>query len=166
MWKYKTPGIPDELFLQSDKVPGPTKEEIRVVTISKARLREGAYVLDVGCGTAKYLSLFSCKKIGIDPASELLKQADVPVVQGVAERLPFSANSFDIVLSLTAIHNFDDSKLALNEIFRVARRDIVISVLRKSLKFTEIEKAINEILSVHKRIEETFDVIFFCRKSF
>ena len=51
MWKYKTPGIPDELFLQSDKVPGPTKEEIRVVTISKARIREGAYVLDVGCGT-------------------------------------------------------------------------------------------------------------------
>jgi len=51
MWNYRTPGIPDELFLQSDKVPGPTKEEIRVLTISKARLKEGAYVLDVGCGT-------------------------------------------------------------------------------------------------------------------
>ena len=51
MWKYKTPGIPDELFLQSDKVPGPTKEEVRVLTISKARLKEGSYVLDVGCGT-------------------------------------------------------------------------------------------------------------------
>jgi cobalt-precorrin-6B (C15)-methyltransferase len=51
MWTYKTPGIPDELFLQSDNVPGPTKEEIRVVTISKARLKEGFYVIDVGCGT-------------------------------------------------------------------------------------------------------------------
>jgi len=51
MWSYKTPGIPDELFLQSDKVPGPTKEEVRVLTISKARLREGFYVVDVGCGT-------------------------------------------------------------------------------------------------------------------
>jgi len=51
MWKYKTPGIPDELFLQSDRVPGPTKEETRVITISKARLREGFYVVDVGCGT-------------------------------------------------------------------------------------------------------------------
>ena len=51
MWKYKTPGIPDELFLQSDGVPGPTKEEIRVITISKARLHEGFYVVDVGCGT-------------------------------------------------------------------------------------------------------------------
>src|SRR4030066_1546004 len=50
-WTYKTPGIPDELFNQSDDVPGPTKEEIRVVTISKARLREGDVVIDVGCGT-------------------------------------------------------------------------------------------------------------------
>jgi cobalt-precorrin-6B (C15)-methyltransferase len=51
MWSYKTPGIPDKLFLQSDKVPGPTKEEVRVLTISKARLQEGFYVVDVGCGT-------------------------------------------------------------------------------------------------------------------
>ncbi|MCL5950049.1 MAG: precorrin-6Y C5,15-methyltransferase (decarboxylating) subunit CbiT [Candidatus Bathyarchaeota archaeon] len=50
-WIYKTPGIPDEAFNQSDEVPGPTKEEIRAVTISKARLREGDVVIDVGCGT-------------------------------------------------------------------------------------------------------------------
>lgn len=50
-WTYKTPGIPDDLFNQSDGVPGPTKEEIRVVTISKARLREDSVVIDVGCGT-------------------------------------------------------------------------------------------------------------------
>ncbi|MGB9959094.1 MAG: precorrin-6Y C5,15-methyltransferase (decarboxylating) subunit CbiT [Candidatus Bathyarchaeales archaeon] len=50
MWSYKTPGIPDELFITSESVPGPTKEEIRALTISKARLREGAYVIDVGCG--------------------------------------------------------------------------------------------------------------------
>jgi cobalt-precorrin-6B (C15)-methyltransferase len=50
-WVYKTPGIPDEAFNQSDEVPGPTKEEIRVITISKARLREGDVVIDVGCGT-------------------------------------------------------------------------------------------------------------------
>ena len=50
-WAYKTSGIPDELFNQNDKVPGPTKEEIRVLTISKARLCEGSIVIDVGCGT-------------------------------------------------------------------------------------------------------------------
>jgi cobalt-precorrin-6B (C15)-methyltransferase len=51
MWTCRTPGIPDEMFVQSDEVPGPTKEEIRVITISKARLREGSVVMDVGCGT-------------------------------------------------------------------------------------------------------------------
>lgn len=50
-WAYKTGGIPDELFNQNDKVPGPTKEEIRVITISKARLSEDSVVIDVGCGT-------------------------------------------------------------------------------------------------------------------
>ncbi len=50
-WAYKTPGIPDDLFTQNDSVPGPTKEEIRVITISKARLNEGSVVIDVGCGT-------------------------------------------------------------------------------------------------------------------
>jgi cobalt-precorrin-6B (C15)-methyltransferase len=50
-WAYKTAGIPDELFNQNDKVPGPTKEEIRVLTISKARLSVGSIVIDVGCGT-------------------------------------------------------------------------------------------------------------------
>lgn len=51
MWKYRTPGIPDETFNQNDQVPGPTKEETRVLTISKARLCEGSVVVDVGCGT-------------------------------------------------------------------------------------------------------------------
>lgn len=50
-WAHRTPGIPDKSFDQSDLVPGPTKEEVRVVTISKARLNEGSIVIDVGCGT-------------------------------------------------------------------------------------------------------------------
>jgi cobalt-precorrin-6B (C15)-methyltransferase len=63
MWKFKTPGIPEDLFIQSDKVPGPTKEEIRVLTISKARLKEGSYVVDVGCGTGG-LTVESALQVG------------------------------------------------------------------------------------------------------
>jgi len=37
MWKTKTPGIPDEFFERDEKVPI-TKEEVRVVQISKGRL--------------------------------------------------------------------------------------------------------------------------------
>lgn len=51
LWTYQTPGVPDEMFDQSDWVPGPTKEEIRVISISKARLCSNSVVADVGCGT-------------------------------------------------------------------------------------------------------------------
>ena len=50
MWKYSTPGIPDESFERLEEVPI-TKEEVRVVQISKARLSPGQTVYDVGCGS-------------------------------------------------------------------------------------------------------------------
>ena len=50
MWNFKTPGIPDAEFERSEKVPI-TKEEVRAIQISKARLRPGQTVYDVGCGS-------------------------------------------------------------------------------------------------------------------
>ena len=50
MWNAKTPGIPDELFDRDENVPI-TKEEVRVVQISKARLKPGMIVYDIGCGS-------------------------------------------------------------------------------------------------------------------
>ncbi|MCL5877200.1 MAG: precorrin-6Y C5,15-methyltransferase (decarboxylating) subunit CbiT [Candidatus Bathyarchaeota archaeon] len=63
-WPYKTPGIPDESFNQSDAVPGPTKEEIRVITIAKGRLNEGQVVIDVGCGTGG-LTVEAALQVGV-----------------------------------------------------------------------------------------------------
>jgi cobalt-precorrin-6B (C15)-methyltransferase len=50
MWNYKTPGIPDEHFERAEKVPI-TKEEVRTIQISKARLKPGQVVYDIGCGS-------------------------------------------------------------------------------------------------------------------
>ena len=50
MWNYKTPGIPDEFFERVEKVPI-TKEEVRTIQISKARLKTGQTVYDIGCGS-------------------------------------------------------------------------------------------------------------------
>lgn len=50
MWNYKTPGIPDESFERTENVPI-TKEEVRTIQISKARLKPGQVVYDVGCGS-------------------------------------------------------------------------------------------------------------------
>ena len=46
MWNAKTPGIPDELFDRDENVPI-TKEEVRAVQISKARLKPGMTVYAV-----------------------------------------------------------------------------------------------------------------------
>ena len=47
--KHSTTGISDECFIRGD-VPM-TKAEIRILTLSKLKLREGMNFLDIGCGT-------------------------------------------------------------------------------------------------------------------
>lgn len=41
----------DDEFIKTEKVPGPTKEEIRALVISKTRLTDEDVVVDIGCGT-------------------------------------------------------------------------------------------------------------------
>lgn len=115
MWTFRTPGIPDELFSQSEAVPGPTKEEIRVITISKARLSDGSVVFDVGCGTGG-LTVEAAIQVGskgkvyaIDKNPEAVKftkinvekfnlQETVSVKQGIAPDLLTELPSADSVL--------------------------------------------------------------------
>lgn len=82
MWKHGTPGIPDELFERVENVPI-TKEEVRVIQISKARLSQGQIVYDIGCGSGS-ISIEASHQVGttgkvfsidIDPnAVELTKK--------------------------------------------------------------------------------------------
>ncbi|MFB5627704.1 MAG: precorrin-6Y C5,15-methyltransferase (decarboxylating) subunit CbiT [Nitrosarchaeum sp.] len=70
MWNYKTPGIPDEAFERSENVPI-TKEEVRVIQISKAKLCPGYTVYDIGCGSGSIsieaaIQIESGKVIAID----------------------------------------------------------------------------------------------------
>ncbi|MCS6767316.1 MAG: precorrin-6Y C5,15-methyltransferase (decarboxylating) subunit CbiT [Candidatus Nitrosocaldus sp.] len=62
LWPYRTPGIPDELFVRDERVPI-TKEEVRVIALSKARLREGYRVIDVGSGTGS-ISIEASMQVG------------------------------------------------------------------------------------------------------
>jgi ubiquinone/menaquinone biosynthesis C-methylase UbiE len=159
-------GYYDQIASGYDELHGEEQLNKAKFILQNLEVKPSDVLLDIGCGTARALSVFGCEKVGIDPSFELLKLAQIPVVQGVAEKLPFPANAFDVVLSITAIHHFSDIKQALLEMMRVSRRDIIISVFKKAQKFKEIEEAIMSVLPVHKRIEETYDVVFFARKTF
>jgi ubiquinone/menaquinone biosynthesis C-methylase UbiE len=112
-------------------------------------------VLDVGCGTAFYSNLFK-DYTGIDNSKGMLSKSDANVIHGEAENLPFKDKSFDTVISLTAIHNFKNTKRAIQEMKRVTKKKIGITVLKKSKKLKEIENELKDF----KRIEEDKDFIF------
>ncbi len=122
-------------------------------------------LLDVGCGSGISTRFWQCKTFGIDPSEELIKIAKQKDKEGdyiiaSAEKLPFPDKSFDIVTSITAVHNFKDIEKALNEIKRVAKGRVILSILKKSEKAGKIKQLISSLFEIEKEIEEDKDVIF------
>lgn len=153
----------DEISVGYSELHGAEQRAKAEIILQNLKIAPDDELLDVGCGDGAATALFPCRKTGIDPSAGLLKKAPFKTVHGKAEKLPFPDKSFDIVISLTAAHNFDDVEKALNEIKRVAKRDIVVSVLKRSSRFQRIEKLINTNFKVIKNVEQPHDMIYFCR---
>ena len=102
-------------------------------------LNSDSKVLDVGC--AKGFMLHDFKELipgievhGIDISEYAIKNS-IPSVRDSlrvadARDLPFSDNTFDLVISITTVHNFDQLGCikALQEIDRVSRKNAFITV--------------------------------------
>lgn len=148
------------------------EEQLKKLSIIKSRniVKKSDSLLDVGCGTGFSLDYFDIKEaVGIDPSQKLISQykyydgANKKILKGIAEELPFKNNSFDIVISVTAIQNFDDITKALNEIKRVGKERFVLTVLKKSSKLIKFRELISVLFcdSLIEEIEEEKDIIFF-----
>ncbi len=128
------------------------------ISISKAD-----WLLDVGCGTGISTAMFECNKIGIDSSEELISQAitRIPAIIGKGEDLPFNDNIFDIIICLTAIHNFDDYKKGIQEMKRVCKKSgkVIITILKKAKEFNNIKNYIEKELTVVKEIDEEKDLV-------
>jgi SAM-dependent methyltransferase len=94
-------------------------------------------VLDVGCGTGRGLSWLANREAvldlhGVDPAEAMIEiarrrlhNADLRVAFG--ENLPFQDQSIDVVTAAAIMHHVDDPQRVISEMFRVARKAILIS---------------------------------------
>lgn len=94
-------------------------------------------VLDVGCGTGRGLSWLAqeyptLELHGIEPSVSMIaiaakRLASADIRQGIGERLPFQDESIDVVTATGIMHHADKPALVISEMFRVARRAVLIS---------------------------------------
>ncbi|HEX55170.1 MAG: hypothetical protein DRO95_00165 [Candidatus Altiarchaeales archaeon] len=106
----------------------------------KGKIREGMYVLDIGCGPASILKILSdkgCNCYGVDISIKQLKRArntrNTIFLVGDAENLPFKDNIFDITICMDVIQYLESYNTLLDEMYRVTRDGglIFVSTLNK-----------------------------------
>jgi ubiquinone/menaquinone biosynthesis C-methylase UbiE len=100
-------------------------------------VKPGNQVLDIACGTGDWLQVVAGRNgvpSGIDISNEAIRVCQQRLENGifevgVAEKLPFSNNSFDIVTCLGSLEHFLDQGAALREMVRVAKHDARVVIL-------------------------------------
>lgn len=116
------PGFQDAANYDKRRYGGPASDYKQQVSMN-AIMRligplEGKRILDVGCGTGRGISRFSetaSYAVGSDYSFDMLSLAQQKVssksncrfVRSVAQQLPFSTASFDLVTALNFLHLFD-----------------------------------------------------------
>ena len=103
-----------------------------------AEVSAGNSALDVGCGPGVLLAelasrLGADRVAGVDPSEPFVEAASLAVPgadvrRAAAEELPFSDESFDVVLSQLVVNFMSDAPRGVAEMARVARRTVASCV--------------------------------------
>lgn len=153
-----------ELAQGYDELHGKEQQEKLDIILKEMTLEKKHTILDVGCGTGVATKTLPCRIVGIDPSLGLLCRAPFPVVCGVGESLPFKDLAFDAVLSLSALHHFSDPEKGIQEMLRVSKGIIAISVLNKSKNARRLEEMIKKHRNFRRVVPSKVDTIFFLQK--
>ena len=100
----------------------------RLAQAIRAALGEARTVLNVGAGTGSYEPA-DLQVAAVEPSRAMIQQrptGTAPVVQAVAEHLPWSDAAFDATLAILTIHHWHDRAAGLAELRRVARHRVVL----------------------------------------
>jgi len=142
-------------------------------------------LLDIGCGTGLSTDKISSTYAGLDPAIKLLNQANktrarslkqdghkpedlsparhLGYIRGIAEALPIKEKVCDIVISITAVHNFNDISKGIQEIQRITKNRAVLTVLKQTARFNEIVEIIKKYFLVLNKRENEFDYFLYLK---
>jgi ubiquinone/menaquinone biosynthesis C-methylase UbiE len=103
----------------------------RAVSATLASRLASGKLLDIGTGTGRLLELLGQERpqlalFGLDRSAGMLNaarqaRAQLNLVRGAAEALPFPNESFDVVTSTLSFHHWSDQPEALSEVRRVLR---------------------------------------------
>jgi ubiquinone/menaquinone biosynthesis C-methylase UbiE len=132
--------------------------------LNLVRYKKNICALDIGFGSGFPLIELAmrlgptCKVFGIDPweaARERTKfklrytsVQNVELVKGVAERMPFESDFFDLIVSNNGLNNVQDLPKALSECSRVSRRGAqFVFTFNTNRTFAEFYDVFREVLS-------------------
>lgn len=104
------------------------RPEPRIAARLDAALGDAKTVLNVGAGTGSYEPR-GREVTAVEPSREMISQrppGSAPVVEGVAEALPFDAGSFDAAMAIITVHHWSDVRAGLAEMARVARQRVLV----------------------------------------
>jgi len=101
----------------------------RIAAAIKAAIGDAVSMVNVGAGAGSYEPL-GASLVAVEPSRQMIRQrvrGASPVVQAVAEALPFQPGTFDVALAVLTLHHWADWRTALAEMERVARRVVVFA---------------------------------------
>lgn len=94
-------------------------------------IEPGETMLDLGHGSGLICAVFDNPILGVDNAAELLSRSPARTMQlDFDEPLPFDDESYEWVVSFTALHHARNPQAFIAEAQRIARRGVAISILR------------------------------------
>jgi len=101
----------------------------RIAAQINGALGDARRVVNIGAGTGSYEPA-DRDVVAVEPSPTMIAQraADAaPVVRAFAESLPFRSDSFDAALAIFTVHHWRDTNRGLEELARVARRQVILS---------------------------------------
>jgi ubiquinone/menaquinone biosynthesis C-methylase UbiE len=131
--------------------------------IELGRIKAGSAILDLGCGTgnaaSRLLEIMSCKIIGVDMSSHMLKIAKEKSLQVIRtdidkHRLPFMDNSFDMIITFYAIHQMSNLASLFSECNRILHDGELIILTSSHEQIEKVHPVIKQFFPSYVDIDK------------